>query len=64
MECQPFCVSICQSEKKPGPHDEYYPEAMSEVAFFSVSEYVLKILLKKKEKMGPFFFLLPNPSNI
>lgn len=38
-----------------------YPEAMSEVAFFSVSEYVLKIFFKKKnreEKDGGIFFLI------
>lgn len=36
-----------------------YPEAMSEVAFFSVSEYVLKIFFKKKKqrrkRWGDFF---------
>lgn len=41
-----------------------YPEATSEIAFFSVSEYVLKFSFKKKGGVGQIFFLLSNPSNI
>lgn len=35
-----------------------YPEATSEIAFFSVSEYVLKFSFNKKKGEGADFFLI------